>query len=41
MMFNRNKKISKRDFMKNKAEKDENLYRIEQLEPRLMMNFAV
>lgn len=38
MMFNRNKKISKRDFMKNKAEKDENLYRIEQLEPRLMMD---
>ena len=38
MMFNRNKKISKRDFMKNKVKKDVNLYRIEQLEPRLMMD---
>lgn len=27
--------------MKNKAEKDENLYRIEQLEPRLMMDATV
>lgn len=37
-MFNENKKTAKRVCMKNKVKKDVNLYRIEQLEPRLMMD---
>jgi len=40
-MFNENKKTAKRVCMKNKVKKDVNLYRIEQLEPRMMMDFAV
>ena len=40
-MFNENKKTAKRVCMKNKVKKDVNLYRIEQLEPRLMMDATV